>query len=260
MVGCDFHMELTFTWPPVPAPYTPHLVGQRLAGFGGASMTGDDVLANNWNIIQRDSDIQYGIPHIPLPPFPPCVLALLWTAISGSKSYFGPSSVLGNGKPIAAALFVYVNPQLNCDDPLPLPTGVAITWSNVVCGLTWGDIIGGFLSMGFDMLISWVLNKLGSGIAGKLTPKGLVPGAVKAIEATVNTIFQQLTGSPVGYTWSLPGHVLGDWANPGNWGPMAGHPLGDLIAQGLGLDSPAPVPSAAPTTNSFANDPGVEQH
>ena len=70
---------------------------------GGASMTGDDVLANNWNIIQRDSDIQYGIPHIPLPPFPPCVLALLWTAISGSKSYFGPSSVLGNGKPIAAA-------------------------------------------------------------------------------------------------------------------------------------------------------------
>ncbi len=111
MVGCDFHMELTFTWPPVPAPYTPHLVGQRLAGFGGASMTGDDVLANNWNIIQRDSDIQYGIPHIPLPPFPPCVLALLWTALSGSKSYFGPSSVLGNGKPIAAALFVYVNPS-----------------------------------------------------------------------------------------------------------------------------------------------------
>jgi hypothetical protein len=245
MIGCDVHLELTFTWPPVPVPFTPHAVGQRLAGLGGASMTGDDVLANNWNIIHRDSDISYGIPHIPIPPFPPCVLALLWTGLSGSKSYFGPSSVRANNKPIAAALFVYVNPQLNCDDPLPLPTGIAITWSNVVCGLTWGDIIGGFLAMGIDMAISFLLNKLGGKIASKLIPKKAAKWAVEAINTTVNAIFQQITGSPVGYTYSVPGHVLGDPFNPGNWGPMIGHWIGDQIDH---------------VADSFVDDAAVEQH
>jgi hypothetical protein len=257
MIGCDIHLELTATWPPVPAPNTPHLVAQRLAGFGGATMTDDDVLANNWNIIQRDSDIQYGIPHIPIPPYPPCALALLWTGLSGSKSYFGPRSVVSSKGPIAAALLVYVNPQLNCDDPLPLPTGIAITWSTVVCGMTWGDIIGGFLSMAFDMLISWLLNKLGERLAAKLLPKGLAKWVAKALETTINTILQQITGSPVGYTWSLPGHGLGDPYNPGNWGPMLGHPLGEWIGRATGLDSPAPAPPAP--TNNFANDPAVEQ-
>ena len=265
MIGCDFHLELTFTWPPVPVPYTPHIVGQRLAGLGGpagaGTITDDNVLANNWNIILRDSDIQYGIPHIPVPPFPPCVLALLWTALSGSKSYFGPSSVVAkNNDPIAAALLVYVNPQLNCDDPVPLPTGIAITWSNVVCGLTWGDIIGGFLSMGLDIAISFLLNKLGSRISAKLIPKSASQVVTKAIETTVSSVLQQLTGSPIGYTWSIPGHLFGNAANPGNWGPLIGHPLGELIGRVTGLDSPAPAAPTTPSANNFANDPSVEQH
>jgi hypothetical protein len=260
MIGCDFQFEFTATWPPIPVPFTSHLVAQRLAGFGGASMTSDDVLANNWNIIQRDSDIQYGIPHIPLPPWPPCVLALVWTGLSGSKSYFGPSSVVSSGGPIAAALFVYVNPQLNCDDPLPLPTGIAITWSNVVCGLTWGDVIGGALSMAFDMLISFVLGKISNKIAGKLTPKNLAKWEVEVIQKTVSAVFQQLTGSPIGYTWSLPGHVFGDAANAGDWGPMLGHPIGEWIGRVAGLDSPAPMPPSSSTASHIVNDPGVEQH
>lgn len=267
MIGCDRHFELTLTWPPLPAPDIWHLVGQRLAGFGGATMTGDDVLANNWNIIMRDSDIQYGIPHIPLPPYPPCVLALLYTGLSGSKSYFGPASVQANGgSPIAAALLVYVNPQLNCND-LPAPTGLAATWSNVVCGMTWGDIIGGFLSAIFDVLITWILNEIGGKIAGRLTPKGAAEWVVEVIKVTTNTVLQQFTGSPVGYTYGVPSHLIdwafgdgaGKYANPGNWGTMIGHPLGEWIGRVSGLDQ---QPSSIPTTaasSSLANDSLVEQ-
>ncbi|AKT41266.1 hypothetical protein [Chondromyces crocatus] len=248
MVGCDLHLELTFTWPPVPVPFTPHVVGQRLAGFGGADMTSDTVLANNWNIIRRDSDISYGIPHVPIPVFPPCVLALLWTGLSGSKSYFGPSTVHGNGKPIAAALLITQNPQLNCDDPFPLPTGMAFSWSNVVCGLSWGDIIGGLLAMAFDMAVGFVLNKIGGKLGGKVVGK-FAPAAskvvVEAINLTVNAVFQQLTGSPIGYSFSVPEKLFSPYANPGNWGKTLGHGLGNLI-------------DGQPF--SFGNDLNVDQH
>jgi hypothetical protein len=261
MAGLDFHLELTFTWPPVPVPFTPHIVGQLMQGFGGASLT-SNVTADGMTIVQRDSDIQYGIPHIPLP-FINCVLALLWTGLSGSKSYFGPSKVIANGKPVAAALIVCVNPQLNCDDPTALPTGAALSSSSVVCTMTWGDFLGGLFAAAIDVAITFVLNKLGSAIGKGIAGRAGVAATswvFDAIGVTATAVLQQITGSPVGYTFSVPGHLGGEWANPGNWGALVGHPLGDLAAGALHLDSPLPSPPPSPIGNHIADDPAVEQH
>ena len=288
MAGVDCHDELTATLPPVPAPEIPHIVGMVMCGVaglagwgGGATMTGDDVKADSMNIICRGSDISYLIPHVPIPPYPPCAMLVLIIPTSGSKSYFGAASVLTAKGPVACCLLVTMNPQLNCDDPLSLPSGMAASWSTVVCGMSFGDILGGILAMGLDMLISLGLNKLGSklakGVFGKVMDK-MAPGWAKALESTVNAIMQQITGSPVGYTYSVPGHALGDAANAGDIGSMIGFGIGDAVGgpqgrtveqQLLGAQSPVtqsqlaqPPPAYNPASSmqGITHDPGVEAH
>jgi hypothetical protein len=242
MLGCDIHNEITATWPPLPAPNVPHIVGMRLAGLSGqASLTGDDVVANGWNIVQRDSDISAFIPHIPIPPFPPIILLALIIPTSGSKSYFGPSTVIANKKPIAGALLGPINLQLNCADPCPLPCGIVIAWGSVVCGMTWGDIIGGFIGMAIDAAMSFAINKV-AGLFGMRAEDKMLKDLIGTYAGIA---ISQLLGSPIGYSFSVPGHVAGDDANPGNWGSNAGHAAGNAIDK---------------ANNSTSNDPHTEQH
>ncbi len=92
--------------------------------------------------------------------------------------------------------------------------------------------------MGFDMLISWVLNKLGSKIAGKLTPKGLVRGRQRSGPSRFPR-----SRSPV--VWSCrASSVMGEPA----WGD--GAPLGDLIGRAR-LDSARSLAHA-----TASQDPG----
>lgn len=111
MAGCDYHNEVTATPPPVPAPMIPHVVGHVMQGWGitaTALMTDDKVKALGTKIMQRDTDIGNGIIHVPIPPYPPCALLPLIIPTSGSKSYFGPATVLAQGKPIAGAVLIVV--------------------------------------------------------------------------------------------------------------------------------------------------------
>jgi hypothetical protein len=269
MAGCDFHNEVNAVIPPTPAPFVPHVVGHVLQGWGltpTALMTSEKTKALGTKIMQRNTDIGNGIIHVPIPPYPPCALLILIIPFSGSKSYWGASSVLMEGKPVAAAILVVVNLNLNCGDPIAQPFNLVLTWGNVVCGMTVGDIIGGIVAMYVDMAITGAFYAMGLGISSKLgiTNKffdGLVSGLI-------SQVIQQLTGSPLGYTWGPGQAVSSDWGSIGNWGPNIGSLVGRAIDGSSQPQSQAPaVPPLAtpvqppPTTPlpNIHNDPGVDE-
>ncbi|MBZ5638494.1 MAG: hypothetical protein LAO51_07000 [Acidobacteriia bacterium] len=273
MAGCDYHNEVTATPPPVPAPMIPHVVGHVMQGWGitaTALMTDDKVKALGTKIMQRDTDIGNGIIHVPIPPYPPCALLPLIIPTSGSKSYFGPATVLAQGKPIAGAVLIVVNPNLNCADPCAMPLNVVVAWGNVVCGMTIGDILGGILAMGIDAAITFGFNKLGGWAGGKLFGKITNVFFNKMAEGLLSQAIQQLTGSPLGYTNAPLHYLLGDNASVGNWGAALGHAAGSKIDELLGDAPPAATsqmlasppgtpPAGTPATNGIVNDPGVEE-
>ena len=273
MVGCDFHNEVMAAIPPAPAPMIPHVVGHVMQGWGitaTALMTQETLKALGTKIMQRDTDIGNGIIHVPIPPWPPCALLPLIIPFSGSKSYFGPSSVLAEKKPIAAALIVVVNLNLNCADPCAMPLNVVIAWGNVVCGMTIGDILGGILAMGIDAAITFGFNKLGGWMGGKLLGKVTNVFFNKMAEGLISQVVQQLTGSPLGYTNAPLHYLLGDNASVGNWGAALGHAAGSKIDELLGDSTPANTsqmlatpagtpPPGTPLTNGIVNDPGVDE-
>lgn len=209
MVGVDLHKEMAPVPPPV--PFAPHITAATLNWVLPAA-TANTVRAT-WahaRIMQRLTDIQSFVPHIPLTP-PAVLLAGVYTIFSGSKSYFGPSSVMANGSPIAIAMQVIANLNLQCGD-IPTPTGCVIAPNTVVAGMTWGDFWGGLFQMATEAALQAALNKL-------LGPFGDVGGSIVGL----------FIGTPLGFSFNSNG------TGPiGSAGRLAGQ-LGNL-ARSLGED------------------------
>lgn len=250
MVGLDFHDEITATAPPAPAPNIPHVCGHVLYGWTLGDMSPPAIKANGMRIALRGTDIKNGIPHVPIPPWPPILLLPLVIGFSGSKSHFGPASVTAKGKPIAAAIAVVVNLNLNCNSLAPLPTGIVVAPSTVVCGMTLGDILGGFFAMGADALFGFVLNKITGGIGKWVAGDAIGKVAAKVLGDTVSAVLQTLFGSPLG--WSPEGAPVGDLG--GKFSDLArgaGEWIGDKISpppkygpspSGTGTSAPGATP------------------
>lgn len=270
MVGVDFHLDIMPAVPPVPNPVHCHLVAHVLQGWWTATWA-DNVQAEKVEIIQMGSDIANGIPHIPMPPSH-FLLALLYTAASGSKSHFGPASVQTAKGPIGAALLVVVNPNLNCGSPCPTMSGFVIAPNTVMAGMTFGDILGGIFAIYVDMILATILNVA----TAKMSPLG-------------GALTQFLLGSPLGKSsadllvWvfgdnaattvltHLPGLPFG-WV--GKWGGKlsdgarwVGQGIGDGIQSGaqrvFGSDgaaaaSAAPSLASQPVSTSAAPNPASD--
>ncbi|HVZ86850.1 MAG TPA: hypothetical protein VHG72_07765, partial [Polyangia bacterium] len=232
MIGCDFH-KLMPPGSPTPGPPAPHVAMSSLMGLGITAQMGPTEFTHFGWTIMRGSDIGPMIPHAGAPN---CLLPLILLA-SGSKAEFGSSQCLIANKPVAAALAVVVNPNLNCGDPAPAPLDGVVAITAHFVGMTWGDIIAGFANMAFDSGLQYVLNKLGDKLFENLTQKvyekflvgpmmsmfeHMGEGRVAAwlfkndfVEMMAKGFFQPLTqliggwtiGSPVGY--SLPWNGLG---------------------------------------------------
>jgi hypothetical protein len=194
MLGCDFHTaQPTFPVPP-PLPFTRHVVfaiarvGPWWMAHPQESPTIDTGIGHP---LAKTFDIGMLIPHIG--PNHPLLLALL-TLMSSSQGHFGLSRVTiktnsGDG-PVAVALGLVINPQLNCNDALPapkvvpfslpLPTGILFTPNNVVGGLTLGDFIAGILSMALTMIVTAAIN-----VGTFLLSKGIAKLVSEAITETV---------------------------------------------------------------------------
>jgi hypothetical protein len=211
MTGMDFHFDLIPPSPaPIPTPFEPHMVGALLNWSLPASMA-DKVLAMYGRVMQRGTDIQMGIPHIPCGPG--IVMSPAETLFSGSKSYFGPASVQGGGKPIAVALLVLVNLNLNCGT-IPTPTGQVTAPNTVVAGMTLGDFLGGLFAMAFDCVLQTCINII-------LSPLGGIGGGIVGM----------FIGSPLGFSFNsngkgavgFVGRIVGDCSDACRaWGEQLG--------------------------------------
>lgn len=281
MIGFDLHGEISVTPPWNPAPSFPHVCFSILNGIVmKVDKTSKTTQDGGWMIVRRTSDIGNLIPHVPIPPMPNLVLLPLVIAFSGSKSYFGPASVLTEGKVIGCALIFVVDINGNCWDILSAgiglvaPTGVVITWNTVETSLTWGDIIGGFITMAIDAACTAALSFLGGKLAGRISGPivrrvmGSRVGAylmskaalfarpliTSVVESTLGGIALFLVGSPLGH--SLPG-LLGSDTDGGSAGNTWGYGIGNAITG----DSPSDrtAQSTVGTTDGNVPSPAQQQ-
>ncbi len=187
MIGLDLHEDITPAVPPVPVPMAPHLTTATLNWIIPAAMSSKTFATFvQARLMQRGTDIQSFIPHIPLSPA--CLLAPVLTVFSGSKSHFGPRSVQVEGAPVAVALLGPVNLNLNCGD-IPLPSGYVVAPNTVVAGMNLGDILGGLFAMATDAALQFAMNKL-------LLPLGPIGAGIAGA----------LLGSPLGFSFNANGH------------------------------------------------------
>lgn len=161
MLGVDGHRELGIVPPaplPVPAPFYPHFVVATLRWILRPAMA-PTVQSVGFSTMQRGTDIQSGIPHVPMPLAPFNLLWPVFTTFSGSKSHFGVATVMVEDKVIAVAVNNFINVNLNCGD-IPTPTGFVIAPNTVVAEMTFADWLGGVFSMAFDCLVQALLSRI----------------------------------------------------------------------------------------------------
>jgi hypothetical protein len=172
---------------PSPKPAVPHMTGAALClGIWGAA-TGlpnpKELSSSGGMMMSQGTNIGPGIPHYNIiPPFPPNALLPLIIGLSGSRSLFGASGHSAPQGPIAFACLNVANLNLNCAGPAwpPMPSGLVIVFNTHTVGVTAGDIVGGILHMGMDMLVEFAINRLFgskavSGFFDRLAARALAP-------------------------------------------------------------------------------------
>jgi hypothetical protein len=152
---------------PTPLPKVPHIAGAMLCKGPWGAISGKPnptVFSASGGVqMSQGSDIGPLIPHYNvIPPAPPNALLPIMLVTSGSKCHFGAHKSVAPNGPIAFAIAVKVNFNLNCAGPAwpPLPSGLVIAFNSHVIEATIGDIIAGALHLLVDMAIQFGLNRL----------------------------------------------------------------------------------------------------
>ncbi|AKT37997.1 hypothetical protein [Chondromyces crocatus] len=260
MYGLDLHQGFpALIFAPM-IPYAPHVVVARVRWgpwTGASSKEATTVQTPGGNVISKVFDIGALIPHVTFPALDHIVWMLLYTLLSSSQGHFGVASVVTDKGPIAVALMLNVNPQLDCGT-IPLPTGVVQADNTVVAGLTLGDLIAGLLSMLLTGVVTWGIgkfisfggSKILSGLVGVLPPRLGLPTAVvaavlskqapsvrAATEATAGWFFGSPMGSSASGGLDVPGlgeiAPLKDIGTPYDWLTGGGNPISSF-ADGVG--------------------------
>jgi len=237
VVGCDLHNQVPST-----PPIGPHIV----AGIMGVadpttSKASRTVKAGAGFALGRQHDLGRGHYH-----FAGNLLLPLVCAGAGNKAEFGSASVkVGHcGKDeeslsMAVALYpgVGLNVQLDCGDPCPLPSSICIASFNTVhVGLTPVDILFGHPAMRADLLLTWLFGEVAGVLASGLQKSVcrqlgpvlalLAPDAkllFAALDTAAGPTVKRLAGmaigwflgTPLGYSYTGPSPVGGDWKPPG---------------------------------------------
>jgi hypothetical protein len=258
MVGCDWHIP----WPPgspAPAPAAaPYFTAQFMCGWNITAQIADDHLSDHWGLTMlKVTDIGPMIAHIGTP----SVLLAIEYPLSSSKSYFGSSRYVSRGKPIAAALFWHLNPNLNCGFPVPTPTGGVIALTTHEVDMSWGDILSGALNMAIDFVIMWALNKC----MGKVNSKAFNYIQQKIFKRFLGPLEQAAVREAVEHGWDkgiaasyagvqaakqFESHMTEAVVAKINWAITGG-----LTAGGLLFGSPLGVDASTPGTyGSYSED------
>ncbi len=272
----EWHQAI-FPPDPSPKPKIMHACAAMLCAGPWGILSGKPnrtaVSASGGVMLSQGTDIGPLIPHFNLIPFlPPNALLPIIILTSGSKSHFGARKNVAAQGPVAFAVAVKVNFNLNCAGPAmpPLPSGLVITFNTHTTGATVGDVIAGALHMGVDLLVQFGLNRLfaAPGVAGffeRMTARLLDP-IVKRLTGFV--VLELAVRSLTGSNWLgvaadalllsiLPAKVTGIFllGSPVGYSPsytpVGGLPGGPLDrAQGAG----------AQAIDDFLGTGNVEQH
>ena len=160
MAGWDRHNQLcippTPPLPPLPSPMHNHVVGGSMHWIANSGNFPDHTVfvEDRWPC-KHYHDLSWLIPHVPVP-LPGWVLLPVIIPLSSSKIVLGSFSVQCKDKSVGLW-----GPMLNCWSLFPRPTGVIIPTRlpTVFVGISWMDLLISALFMGFDMLLSFLLNK-----------------------------------------------------------------------------------------------------
>jgi hypothetical protein len=269
MVGLDLHTGFPAIIPVPFEPFAPHLVVAGVRCFiwqGASSKENTDIQMPPGDAMAKIFDIGPLIPHVTLPALDNPVWWVIYSLTSSSQGHFGVASVQTPQGPIAVALFLVANPQLDCASitqnalPLGLPTGIVIAPNTVVAGLTLGDLIAGILSMvlvsaatfAIGAVLSWGLPKLGTGILNGLIrilppeimlPATLIgvalaqlsPAATTIVKTAISTVIGWAVGSPMGFSFNFA--PLGSLSSPiGSWTTQIGEAIDANAANPLGIN------------------------
>ena len=253
MFGADFHDVLP---PPGTAPVVPKVphvaIAPLLMGTTLTSNYADDVITASWGwTMIRRTDIGPVIPHIPSAPnllIPIIILA------SGSKSHFASHQNITSKGPMAVAVMMIVNLNLNCGGPTkmpPTPTGRVPAFTTHVSGFSWGDLAAGLIAMGIDAGVQFGLNMIFS--------NAKVGDALQRMSVVLSRGLGSCLVGPVvgGYI----GYGLAAQAVPTLYGFIFGSPMGyspsSSLIGGLGGDVTS---SAEDALMNYFNSPSVDQH
>ena len=217
MIGRDLHV----VWPPgsraanAPGPVITYHI---LLGFGVVCSVAPthNSMGFGWTM-QKGTDIGFLIPHVG----PPSLLTPLDMIFSASKSYFGSSRYMAEGKPVACALFGLVNFNLNCGSPFPFSVGFVAALNTHMVSMSIGDILHGFLMFGIEFglqcALSWLIGKGADKIAARIAPailskqaaKALLRGTVKgnAINSAARALVARQTAQSARFLPYLPSFV-----------------------------------------------------
>ena len=150
--------------PPPPAPVYPHfefpVMCAHLPGYFKHKFT-STVFHQGLQIAKDGHDCGNGIPHLTAPPHS---ILLAWHLVwSGRKIMFGASTVKMNGDPTGISDLTGGCPMLMCAEPVSLPIQWAPTnaTNTVYVGSTAADLIMGWLAIAGNMLLDWLLGKVG---------------------------------------------------------------------------------------------------
>jgi len=115
--------------------------------------------------MEKGTDIGTMIPHVGAP----SLTLPVEMVFSASKSHFGAARYQAEGKTMACALLVSVNPNLNCGTPAPTPTGFVVAITTHIVEMSWADVFAGLAAMCADIVMQFLLNKLGGAIGDRIT-------------------------------------------------------------------------------------------
>ena len=161
-IGCSVHDSMVMAVPPFPAKL-PHITGSVLcgpfilaiptfrrhfAGFDKRADKGEVMGPGNIPFVGRGNDSGFIVPHISIPinnsMLPLTIIFGSSIAIFGSSSVKVPTYnwIFGyDDNDIACTITPwFVSLNVSCWDWFPLPTDIAVSWSNVQVGVTWADV------------------------------------------------------------------------------------------------------------------------
>ena len=257
-ISIDIHQNV----PPPPAPpvppFLPYFWVQVLGGLPLVNKAKMATTTFTWYFpaMQKGTDIGRFLIHVGNP----VNLKLPFIIIgSGSKSFFGASTVKASNEPVATSLLIIINKNMNCCDPCNLPAGNVIAPNTVLAGMTIGDYFGGIVNALIDTAVSFaighVAGKFGDGIADCIGKSGLAQAAWNTV---ISDAFSDLFKSGVDLGREGLKNLTGFDSDTDQIGDYAGSALDDTgISETLFGDSDSTsdsTDSGLDATNNYYND------